>query len=262
MTGPDEVPGPEVTASPPASQPRPSMTSDNRQRSAPFHDRGMPAIERVVDRASLATARSIATIGREVRMARLGHGLSQSAVAHGAGLSQSQQSRFERGVGAPPSIDRIARACAVVGLELSLRAYPGGPPLRDAAHVALLGRLRQVASPAFRWSNEVPLPIPGDRRAWDAVGRAGPAGRPMVQVFVEAETRLLDAQAVVRRVTLKKRDAGDVRVILVVRDSRGNRAAAHAARDLIREAFPVPGDVALAALRDGRDPGGDAFLML
>jgi transcriptional regulator with XRE-family HTH domain len=222
----------------------------------------MPAIEREVDRASLAVARSIATIGREVRMARLGHGLSQAAVAKAGGMSQSQLSRFERGAGAPPRIDRIARVCATVGLDLSLRVYPAGPPLRDAAHVALLGRLRQTASPAFRWSSEVPLPIPGDRRAWDSVGRAGLSGQPIVETFVEAESRLLDAQAVIRRVMLKKRDSGDVRVILLVRDSRGNRAAAHAARDLIREAFPVPSDVAMAALRDGRDPGGDAFLML
>lgn len=195
-------------------------------------------------------------------MARLGHGLSQAAVARGAGMSQSQLSRFERGVGSPPRIDRIARLCAIVGLELSLRVYPAGPPLRDAAHVALLRRLRGTASPDFRWSNEVPLPIAGDRRAWDSVGQAGPTGRALIEIFLDAETRLFDAQAVIRRVTLKKRDSGDVRVILLVRDSRGNRAAAHAARDLIRETFPVPGDLALAALRDGRDPGGDAFVML
>lgn len=222
----------------------------------------MAAIERVVDRATLAAVQALRTISREVRMARLAHGLSQAAVARGAGMSQSQLSRFERGVGAPPEVDRIARLCAVVGLELSLRVHPAGPPLRDAAHVALLGRLRQTASADFRWSNEVPLPIVGDRRAWDSVGRAGHAGRALIEVFLDAETRLFDAQAVIRRVTLKKRDTGNVRVVLLVRDSRGNRAAAHAARDLIREAFPVPGDVALAALQEGRDPGGDAFLML
>jgi len=177
-------------------------------------------------------------------------------------MSQSQLSRFERGAGAPPGIDRIARLCAVVGLDLSIRVHPAGPPLRDAAHVALLGRLRQAASPDFRWSNEVPLPIPGDRRAWDSAGQTGQIGRNPVEVFVEAETRLLDTQAVIRRVTLKKRDSGDVRVILLVGNSRANRSAAHLARDLIREVFPVPGDVALAALREGRDPGGDAFLML
>lgn len=177
-------------------------------------------------------------------------------------MSQSRLSRFERSRGVPPSIDRIVRLCAVVGLDLSIRIYPAGPPLRDAAHVALLGRLRQAASPGFRWSNEVPLPIPGDKRAWDSVGRASQAGLGQVEVHVEAETRLLDSQALLRRVTLKKRDSGDVRVILLVRDSRANRTAAYAARDLIREVFPVPGDVGLAALREGRDPGGDAFVML
>jgi hypothetical protein len=177
-------------------------------------------------------------------------------------MSQAQLSRFERGVVPAPGVDRLAGLCAVVGLELALRAYPAGPPLRDAAHVALLGRLRQRASPDFRWSNEVPLPISGDRRAWDSVARVDQPGRPRVEVFVEAETRLIDVQSLIRRVTLKKRDTGDARVVLVVGDSRANRSAAHAARDLIREVFPVPGQVALAALRQARDPGGDAFLLL
>ena len=58
--------------------------------------------------------------------------------------------------------------CAVVGLDLSIRAFPSGDPIRDRAQLALLQRLRARLHPGLRWSTEVPLPIPGDIRAWDA----------------------------------------------------------------------------------------------
>ena len=201
---------------------------------------------------------SLAEIGRELRAARREHDLSQLVVGRAAGVSQTRVSRFERGV-TDPGIDAIARLAAVVGLDLSVRVFPAGTPLRDAGHIALLLALRAAASPAIRWSSEVPLAIPGDRRAWDAVGRL-PGGGP--ELHVEAETRLRDVQSLLRRVMLKKRDAGADRVVLVVKGSRTNRGLAHAASDLLHEALPVHGRAALAALRDARDPGGDAFLLL
>ncbi|MBI3746106.1 MAG: helix-turn-helix domain-containing protein [Chloroflexi bacterium] len=219
----------------------------------------MPAVERSVDRATLQIRTAMAEIGRELRSARLDAGLSQRAVARAVGMSQAQLSRLERGAGANQSVVKISRACAVVGLDLGIRAFPAGLPLRDAAHLALQARLRSAASPDFRWSSEVPLPLPGDRRAWDAVGRCARNG---VEVFVEAETRLRDIQALSRRIALKKRDSGNPRVILLVRESRLNRAIVSAAGDFLRESFPIPSRAALAALRSGRDPGGDAIVLL
>lgn len=84
-----------------------------------------------------------------------------------------------------------------------MRLYPVGPPIRDAAHVALLSRLRGLVAPAFRWRYEVALPISGDGRAFDAVLELGP-----LRIGVATESRLRDIQALRGREQLKRRDAG------------------------------------------------------
>jgi hypothetical protein len=89
----------------------------------------------------------------------------------------------------------------VVGLVPSLRFFADGTPLRDAAHVKLLERLHGTLASSLRWRTEVPLNVTADRRAWDAE-IAGSGWR----IVVEAETRLHDAQALERRVALKRRD--------------------------------------------------------
>ena len=78
----------------------------------------------------------------------------------------------------------------------------------------------------------------------------------------EFETRLIDDQAIVRRMTLKSRDSGIDRVILVLADTRSNRSAAAAAEAVLRPVFPLDSSAVLAALREGRLPaqGGIVFL--
>jgi hypothetical protein len=82
---------------------------------------------------------------------------------------------------------------AVVGFELSAHAYPSGAPLRDQAHAALLERLRRRLHPGLRWATEIPLPNPGDLRAWDAlISGAG------FRIGTEAETQARDGQELER----------------------------------------------------------------
>ena len=217
----------------------------------------MPAQERATDRAALRATRATIELAAEMRAARLAHGLSQAAVGRAIGLSQPRVSLIERGGWPAVPLLVLARMCAAVGLDLSARAFPGGQPIRDAAHLALLGRLRSRLSPAFRWRSEVPLPIPGDGRAWDAlITGAG------ISIGIEAETRITDVQALERRVALKKRDGGAARVVLLVRDSRWNRSVLRRHADLLEPAFPLPGPVALRAIAAGRDPGGDSLILL
>jgi transcriptional regulator with XRE-family HTH domain len=217
----------------------------------------MAGQERRTDHAARRALEQSRALGREIRMARLAAGLSQRYVAESAGLSQPVLSRLERGV--PPWLDAIAiaRALAVVGLELGLRAYPGSGPFRDAAHLALLARFRRVASP-FAWMPEVALPIAGDRRAWDLAALQ----RGTVVLAVEAETRLVDAQALCRRLALKKRDGGVDRLVLVLADTRGNRAAVMAAGTYLRAQFPGEARGTLAHLRAGRVPPEDAIVFV
>ena len=78
----------------------------------------------------------------------------------------------------------------------------------------------------------------------------------------EAETRVTDAQALFRRLESKRRDGGVGTVLLVVADTRSNRAAAAAARTAVAESFPVPARHALSALASGAHPGGSALIFL
>jgi transcriptional regulator with XRE-family HTH domain len=184
-------------------------------------------------------------------------GLSLREVAFAAGVSHNKVWRIEHAKTLDVSVLDLTRVASAVGLDISLRFYPGGDPIRDAAHVQLLQRLRARIHPDLRWRTEVPLPIPGDRRAWDAAI----AGVGFV-IGVEAETRVRDAQAVARRVNLKQRDGGLDHVILLVADTRANRLALRAAQPELADTFPITPRIALAAVAEGRTPGGNSIIVL
>jgi transcriptional regulator with XRE-family HTH domain len=196
-------------------------------------------------------------IGLEHREARVAAGLSQREEAKALGVSHSRIGRFERGELSDTSLELMTAACAVVGLDLSVRAYPAASRLRDRAQIALLDRLRQQLSPSLRWRTEVPLRIPGDLRAWDAE-IAGAAWR----LKVDAETALTDTQSLERRLALKARDDPDGHLLLLVADTRRNREAVPVLRTAMGGLLPLDPRAMLAALRDGRDPGGSGIVML
>lgn len=217
----------------------------------------MPGRERATERASRRSAGFLVGVGGELRNARLSAGLRQADVGRAVGCSQVQISRVERGVHKRLTIELLARIAAAVGLDLSLRLYPAGPPLRDAGHVAILGKFRGRTSAALAWATEVPLPIPGDQRAFD-----GLLTKPGLSIAVEAEMRLRDLQALQRRVELKKRDGGVDRLILLVPDTRSNREAIRAAGASLAAAFPAGTRHVMSALAAGRDPGSDGLVVL
>jgi hypothetical protein len=153
--------------------------------------------------------------------------------------------------------DFVGACCSVVGLDLVVRAYPGGDPLRDRGQRALLGRFRPEIHPSLGWATEVPVAASGDQRAWDAVIRGADWS-----VRVEAETALTDAQALERRLALKLRDGGPGHLILLVADTRANRAALAAIRPHLHALLPFDGRPVLAALREGREPPGSGIVIL
>jgi transcriptional regulator with XRE-family HTH domain len=182
--------------------------------------RAMSTRERPSDRGRRRARDDLWTVASEARRARIGAGLSLRAVAKAAGIDHARIWRFERGRFGELTAEDIAATCAVVGLDLRLRTYPGGDPLRDAGQQRLLERLRRRLHPGLRWATEVPLPIAADRRAWDAMitGTGWHVG-------VEAETVLDDLQALERRLNLKRRDGSEDHLILLVADTRRNRLA-------------------------------------
>jgi hypothetical protein len=153
-------------------------------------------------------------------------------------------------------LELMSRIAAVLGCELSLGIHPVGTPVRDKAHVALLGRFAARLAPSILWRTEVPMPIPGDHRSANGVAQA-----PDFDAIVEAETRLDDVQAVERPLRGKQRDLDTARAILLVADTRHNRAVIEGVPGLRRE-FPIDTRHCLAALGRGLDPGGDCLVIL
>ena len=103
----------------------------------------------------------------------------------------------------------------------------------------------------------MPLPIPGDLRAWDAV--IGPARAPTA---VEAETRLADLQAMKRRISRKQRDGAMPRVVILLSDSEANRHALAVGRESLRHDYPLDTREVMAALAEGRQPAANGIVIL
>lgn len=217
----------------------------------------MVARQRAVHRGTQRGWDLIRLIGREIRLARQQLGLSIATVAHAVGISPSELSRIERGVAEWASAVVLAQICAVVGLDLSAKAYPGGRPIRDAGHAALLSRFRTRLHPDLRWSTEVPLPNPGDQRAWDAM-ISGSGWR----CAIEAELNPIDGQALLRRLTLKQRDGGVDGVILLLPETRQAREFRREFAPLLATDFPNGSGQALGRLGAGLEPGGNAIITL
>jgi transcriptional regulator with XRE-family HTH domain len=213
--------------------------------------------DRPAYRGSRIWTRTRHDLGAELRDARREAGLSQGDVASAACISQSAVSRIE--LGQQPSVpaETLFRQAAVIGLRLSMKLYPDGPPVRDAAQLAVLATLRQRVDPRFRWRYEVPVTSdPDDRRAWDAQ-LTGTAGR----IHVEVEVNLIDIQALERRMALKRRDGTPGTLILIVHATRCNRQVLREAGATLLEAFPLRTRSALLALACGQDPGDATILV-
>jgi transcriptional regulator with XRE-family HTH domain len=217
----------------------------------------MATRERPADRGSRRGVELLRLLGSEARAARLDRDLSLRAVGAALGCSRSKVWRVERAEYPSVSVAFLARLFAVVGLDLAARGYAGGSPVRTEGQNRLLERLHHEVHPSLRWLTEVALPLLGDQRRWDSliVGSGWRQG-------VEAETGPRDAQALAGRIELKRRDGAVDGVILLLPATRRVREFLAAAQPILAPHFPVPGEVALSALRAGRNPGGSAIIVL
>lgn len=181
----------------------------------------MATADRAYARGRRRAARALQVLADEFREQRIGLGLSQLAVATAAHVSRTQYTRIEAGRVESLTVTDAAAIASALGLDLSVRAYPGGDPLRDGGQARKLETFgRRVVRP-LRFRTEVPLPERDDhheQRAWDAdITGAGE------RTTIELEMRLRDAQAVVRRYTLKCRDDPAEHHLLLIADTRHNR---------------------------------------
>jgi transcriptional regulator with XRE-family HTH domain len=216
------------------------------------------ARERTADRARLRAREQLGRLARELRDARLSSGRSQREVARASGMSTSRLSRIELGRIEAEWFEAMAVVAAVLGRDISLRTYPGDHGLRDEPQVRLLARFRDRLRAGWAWRYEVPI-APADQRAWDALARHTRSG---TTILVEAETRMGDVQALLRRLALKRDASPRSRLVLLVTDSRANRDAIAIAADELATEFPIQTRGALRRLMTGSDPGGDCLVVL
>lgn len=168
-------------------------------------------------------------------------------------MSASMVSRFEAGRLPNLSLVDAVVLADVVGLDLSIKAFPGRQPTRDAGHARRLSGLLQHAEHPLICRTEVQLPrrpdgIP-EQRAWDATisDATGVTG-------VELEQRLYDVQAQTRRVHLKWRDSGVDDFLLVVAATASNRRALREFESYFEELPRLGTSRVLVDLRAGRRP--------
>ena len=227
-------------------------------------------------------------VGAELRAARLMAGLRLRDVAEAAGISAGELSRIEHGLAPWLNVLVAARLCAIVGRDLWMRAYPGPDGVRDGAHVGMFEAFAFLLGRGLVLRAEVAIGDARNQRAWDATimeqarattaassqrsrettssvttgtdraADADPAGRAPAEVAgraaAELESRFTDAQALLRRIALKRRDSGIDTVILVRLDTRANRRAAHAAGATLRAESPLDDATVRAALQGGHVP--------
>lgn len=196
-------------------------------------------------------------IGRELRLARLIGGMTQEEVARGLGRAGSHVSRAEHGLIKGIGIHDLSRHGALVGLKLWVRAYPAATRPMDRAQLELFGRFRDRLSADWQIVLEAPMPISGDFRAADAL-----ISIEDCRCAVEVITRLADFQAQLRAAQRKVRDLEADRLIFVVAGNTTNRRTLRDMGAAVREAFPLGTKAALEDLAAGRDPGGNALILL
>ena len=219
----------------------------------------MAANERNLSRARLRARRILADLASELRHARIAAGLSQTELGLRLGVSGDKIWKFEHE--RLPSLS-IVDACeigALLGLDVTVRAYPNGVRLRDAGQAPRLVKLLSNVGTPLRYRTDVPLPRRDDARelrAWDAVV----FGRDE-RTAIELESRLMDVQATTRRHNLKRRDDPVDHFLLVVADTKHNRRVLAEFADLLADLPRLRTANVLAALRAGRHPGTGLIML-
>jgi transcriptional regulator with XRE-family HTH domain len=219
----------------------------------------MAAIERPFDNGTRRANRWLNDLGQEFRDTRLSLGLSQIEVAQAARIDRADYSRAEAGKLSNLSVARACRIGAVLGLDVVMKAYPGGRSIRDASQTTHLKKLAAGIGPPLRHRFEVTLPARDDRpeyRSWDLM-----ITDPEERTGVEFETRLYDLQAQVRRFRLKLRDDPVDHFLLVVADTRANRRVLAEFADVLVDLPTLRTETVLERLHAGQHPPTGLILL-
>jgi transcriptional regulator with XRE-family HTH domain len=219
----------------------------------------MATADRALARGRRRGARSLQGLADEFREQRIGLGLSQLAVAAAAGISRTRYTRIEAGRIGNLSIVDASVIASVLGLDLAVRAYAGGDPLRDGGQARKLDAFGRRVGRPLGFRTEVPLPARDDhleQRAWDAMITGGGE-----RTTIDLEMRIRDAQAVVRRYTLKCRDDPAEHQLLLIADTRSNRRVLAERPALFGSLERLRPSEVFEALEAGRHPPSGLLLV-
>jgi DNA-binding XRE family transcriptional regulator len=212
---------------------------------------------RATDEARRLWTRTAVETGDQLRTARHVIGISQAHLGSTIGVSQAEISRRERGRSRRLVGESLAIHAAAVGMKLSVKLWPIGGGVRDAAQARFVAAFVGRVGRQWRVTLEAPVPLPGDLRAVDVV-----LNRGEIRIAVEVVTRVADVQAQVRAAQLKARDIGATRLILVIAGTHANRRELASVRSTLVGAFDLDSRRLLAELAAGRDPGRDGIVVL
>jgi transcriptional regulator with XRE-family HTH domain len=220
----------------------------------------MPATDRSLSRGTRRAERALQALGDELRERRVGAGLTQLQIASAARMSRSRYTRVELARVRHLSVLDASRIASVLGLDLHVRVYPGGDPIRDAAQARRLARLLGHCASPLKYRTDVPLPQradqPTEQRAWDAV-IWGDHGRTAIEV----EMRIRDLQQMTRRQAMKRRDDPVDSFLLVVADTPANRRVLTEHGTLLPDLPRLKTARVLRMLEDGTRPPSGVVLL-
>lgn len=188
-------------------------------------------------------------------------GVSQGRLARESAVDAGYLSRIVQGL-ERPSLDVLARLSAGLGADLSVRIYPNtGPAIGDRHQSAIAEALLAGRHP--RWDAFAELAVRRPARGWIDLGIHDPRASVLVAVEIESQLRRLEQSlrwANAKAESLPSWEGWprldpepSISSLLIVRETRANRAIAHEHRMLLRTALPAHPDDALAALT-GTDP--------
>ena len=212
---------------------------------------------RATDEARRRWIRTAAETGDQLRTARIVIGISQAQLGAAIGVSQTEISRRERGRSRLVIGESLAVHAAAVGMKVSVKLWPVGGGIRDAAQARFVAAFVVRVGRLWRVALEAPIPVPGDLRAVDVV-----LSRGDVRIAVEVVTRVADVQAQIRAAQLKARDIGATRLILAVAGTHANRRELAAVSTTVVGAFDLNTRRLMTELAAGRDPGRDGIVIL
>jgi transcriptional regulator with XRE-family HTH domain len=214
------------------------------------------------------TRRVLSGYGADVRRLREDAGITRSALANAAGIDASFLGDIEAGT-ANPSIRVCTRIALALGADLPLRLYPTtGPTIRDRHQSAIAEVL--LGTPHSRWTPYVEIAVRHPSRGWIDLGMHDPRAGVFVATEIQSELRRLEQQlrwSEAKATALpswegweRLEGTREISRLLIVRDTRSNRAIAEQHRRLVRLAYPADGRDALAALT-GREAWPGAAIL-